>query len=139
MQAMKRWQWIMGVGLLSLALAACGGVRADTRPSGAPSGPAQQGSAGSAGTTVQGVATNFAFALDQTQVSAGPVTFVITNDSPAAHDFAIEGRGAKGKTAMIQPGQSATLTLDLAPGTYTYVCTIPGHEMLGMKGVLTVN
>jgi uncharacterized cupredoxin-like copper-binding protein len=27
---------------------------------------------------------------------------------------------------------------DLKPGTFSYVCTVPGHEEGGMKGELTV-
>ncbi len=131
----KRWQQILSVMLLSLALAACGGgVRADE-----PSVPEPQESIAAEGTTVHGVATEFAFALDRSDVDAGTVTFIITNNGSAPHDFAIEGEGVQEQTEMIQPGQSASLTVDLAPGTYTYICTIPGHAMLGMEGAFTVN
>lgn len=41
-------------------------------------------------------------------------------------------------TNLIGGGESATVTFDApAPGTYTYICTFPGHYAL-MKGVLTV-
>jgi azurin len=40
---------------------------------------------------------------------------------------------------LIKGGASATVTLSgLEAGTYTYVCTFPGHLDLGMKGVLVV-
>jgi plastocyanin len=34
---------------------------------------------------------------------------------------------------------SRTLVLKLAKGTYTYYCSVPGHEAAGMKGTLTVS
>ena len=42
-----------------------------------------------------------------------------------------------GATATFQGG-TRTLTLTLPPGTYTFYCSVPGHEAAGMKGTLTV-
>jgi azurin len=40
---------------------------------------------------------------------------------------------------LVKGGQSETVTFTApAAGTYTYLCTFPGHLELGMKGVLTV-
>jgi hypothetical protein len=50
----------------------------------------------------------------------------------------IRGNGLEGRTAEIEPGASATLTVDLEPGTYSYLCTTGGHDLLGMRGTLTV-
>jgi uncharacterized cupredoxin-like copper-binding protein len=42
-------------------------------------------------------------------------------------------------TGPISPGNSRTLTLDLAqPGTYDYLSTVPGDALAGTKGDLTV-
>jgi uncharacterized cupredoxin-like copper-binding protein len=41
-------------------------------------------------------------------------------------------------TPLVAPGQSATLRLTLDRGTFTYVCTVPGHAAAGIKGSLTV-
>ncbi len=38
----------------------------------------------------------------------------------------------------IVPGASATLTIDLTPGTYLVVCNLPAHYELGMWAYLTV-
>jgi uncharacterized cupredoxin-like copper-binding protein len=80
----------------------------------------------------------FLVSLDASQAEAGTITFVVQNNSSMPHDFALEGNGVEQKTPMINSGESATLTVDLEPGTYTYVCTIPGHEQLGMSGTFTV-
>ena len=32
----------------------------------------------------------------------------------------------------------ATVSTDLKPGTYTFLCTVDGHADAGMKGTLTV-
>lgn len=41
-------------------------------------------------------------------------------------------------TPMAKPGESSEVTFTAPdPGTYPYICTVPGHYMM-MKGVLTV-
>ena len=42
-------------------------------------------------------------------------------------------------TQTINQGATASLTVDLTPGTYAIVCTVPGHDLLGMKGTVTVH
>jgi len=88
----------------------------------------------SAATTVRVKAKDFVFVLSRKTVPAGKVTFVITNPSPAVHDFAIAGK----KSKMVQPGKSATLAVVLKKGKYPYKCTVDSHAKLGMKGVLKV-
>jgi uncharacterized cupredoxin-like copper-binding protein len=40
---------------------------------------------------------------------------------------------------MIQPGKSVKLPVRFTKkGRYPFVCTVPGHEDAGMKGVFTV-
>jgi nitrite reductase (NO-forming) len=85
-------------------------------------------------TTVTVTASDFKFKLSTTHVKAGTVTFRVINGGKIAHDFRIAGT----KTPMIKPGKSATLTLVLKRGRYPFLCTVPGHAKLGMKGVLVV-
>ena len=86
------------------------------------------------GTKVTVTATEFHFKLSKASAPAGSVTFVLVNKGHIGHDFAIAGK----KTAVINPGQSATLTVVLKKGSYPYSCTVPGHASAGMKGKFTV-
>jgi uncharacterized cupredoxin-like copper-binding protein len=62
------------------------------------------------------------------------VTFRVKNSGSVAHDFKIAGK----QTKLLKRGRSATLTVTLRKGSYTYQCTVPGHAAGGMKGRLTV-
>ncbi len=42
-------------------------------------------------------------------------------------------------TPLIQPGQTTKLAVTFAKaGSYSYLCTVPGHAEAGMKGTFTV-
>ena len=45
-----------------------------------------------------------------------------------------------GHTPLAGPGETVetTLTVPSKPGTYTFLCSFPGHYAAGMKGTLTV-
>ena len=59
----------------------------------------------------------------------------LANRGKVVHDLRVAGK----KTPRIGPGKTATLRFgDLAPGTYRFICTVPGHAALGMRGTLTV-
>jgi plastocyanin len=88
--------------------------------------------------TLDVVAKGFALALDVPQVSPGTITFSIKNAGAIPHNFAIQGNGVDQKTTLLKPGETASLTVDLQPGTYTSRCTVHFHNLLGMKGALTV-
>jgi len=80
-------------------------------------------------------------AYDKTELSAkaGKVTLDFTNESPIGHNVVIEDSSGKeiASTDTIT-GQSTTAEFKIKPGTYTFYCSIPGHEQAGMKGTLTV-
>ena len=44
-----------------------------------------------------------------------------------------------GETGDMETGATQTLTLDLAPGHYVFVCNLPGHYQQGMHASLTVS
>jgi uncharacterized cupredoxin-like copper-binding protein len=72
-------------------------------------------------------------------------TLQITLDNRGSleHNFVLYD--ADGQTVLfekdaIQPGQKVNISLKAPekPGTYQYVCTVPGHKEGGMVGTLTV-
>ena len=83
-----------------------------------------------------------ALAFNQKSVSAkaGSATIHFQNNQVIAHDVAIQ-KGSTGpilaQTNLVANG-SASTTVNLAPGTYTFFCTVPGHREAGMVGTLTV-
>lgn len=44
------------------------------------------------------------------------------------------------RTELLGPGESDTVTFNAPsePGDYEFICSFPGHYLLGMKGILTV-
>ncbi len=76
-----------------------------------------------------------AFEPDRLTVDAGPVAFYVTNDDLFWHTFTITGTDVDARLAT--RGHQRVVT-DLEPGTYEFVCAIPGHESLGMTGTLEV-
>jgi plastocyanin len=74
------------------------------------------------------------FTASKATAPAGKVTINFANTSGVDHNIAIVG---KGKTP-ITPNGKGSFTATYAPGTYTYICEVPGHAQAGMKGTLTV-
>jgi uncharacterized cupredoxin-like copper-binding protein len=79
-----------------------------------------------------------AFAASKAVGEAGKITFVMPNKSPIQHDIAVKDGGEIGKGPVVGSGGSSKFTATLKPGTYTFYCSVPGHEAGGMKGTLTV-
>jgi uncharacterized cupredoxin-like copper-binding protein len=96
--------------------------------------PALGSGARASATAVTVTATDFKFKLSKTAVPHGKVTFTVVNKGKTDHDFKINGK----KTALIGKGKSAKLTVTFKAGKFKYLCTVPGHAALGMKGTLTV-
>jgi plastocyanin len=99
-----------------------------------------QASADGASTTLQLAADATALAFDTTELSAkaGEVTIDFDNPSPIAHDVAIEEGGKEiAASELITEGKDS-VSAELEPGTYTFLCTVPGHAEAGMTGTLTV-
>ena len=85
--------------------------------------------------------TNFAIEMP-TELSTGPVRFTIVNNGAAPHSFVLEGEGIRKTLAnVLQPGDSARLNADLAPGVYTIFCPVGegAHRAQGMELELTVS
>ena len=108
----------------ALILAACGGSTADTP---VPEEPQSQG------TVVTVVATEFAFELSEQSFAPGTYTFVLENQGAMPHDLAIEGPGVETASALIGPGETTELTVEIQAGTYELWCTVAGHRSQGME------
>ena len=76
-----------------------------------------------------------AFQFGKATASAGKVTVSMPNQAPIQHDISIQGVG---KGPVVGTGGTSTFSATLKPGSYTFLCTVPGHAQAGMKGTLTV-
>ncbi len=134
---MRRLSLILGLMLLfGLLLTACGS-------------PASASGSNSINMTI----SEFKFEPSSFTVSAGKqVTVNLKNSGTVPHTFTLMSKPVNGAfssadqanvlfdSGQIQPGASKTVTFTAptSPGTYEYVCTVPGHLDSGMKGEMTV-
>lgn len=63
------------------------------------------------------------------------VELVVTNEGKLPHDFVIGQLGIS--SGGLNAGDSVTIPLNAAPGTYQFQCSVPGHKQAGMFGTLT--
>jgi plastocyanin len=75
------------------------------------------------------------FSPSTLRLAAGERTLTVHNRGKLTHTFSLN---ALGEEVTVPPGKSKTLTLNLVPGSYAYVCRILDHEGLGMHGTLRV-
>jgi plastocyanin len=92
------------------------------------------------GGTVQLEASPTELAFDTKTLTSKPgkVTIDFTNPAPLEHNVAIEENGKVIAQSETLAKGSTSVSAELAPGTYTFLCTIPGHAQAGMEGTLTV-
>jgi uncharacterized cupredoxin-like copper-binding protein len=81
---------------------------------------------------------NLRFNTNALSAKAGTVQITLTNPSPVQHNITIQTpQGAKGGPT-VGTGKTSTVVAKLAPGKYTFYCSVPGHRQAGMQGTLTV-
>ncbi len=93
------------------------------------------------GGTLQLAAEPTELAFDKASLSSKPgkVTIDFTNPATLEHDVAIEGaEGEEIATSQLIGKGKTSVSADLAPGTYHFFCTVPGHREAGMEGTLVV-
>ncbi len=87
-----------------------------------------------------------AYVTNKATATPGAVTIEMPNMSGVMHNIAVEpgtggatpaGKPLLGKSQFISKG-TASVTVNLKPGTYTFFCQAPGHRAAGMYGALTV-
>jgi uncharacterized cupredoxin-like copper-binding protein len=77
------------------------------------------------------------FTVANATAGAGSLTITMKNASATPHDLVLQG--TPGKTPVISGGKSASFTVSLKPGTYTFFCSVPGHRQAGMQGTIKVS
>jgi plastocyanin len=164
MRSMPKLPILAALTALSLGLAACGsssssssatsaagatsassgtGTGTGTSTS-ASSGTGTSGGAAAGAGGAQAIAANpsgqLAYTKKTLTANAGTVKIAFTNKSPLGHNLTIQ-KGTNGAVVGATPtfdGGTKVLSVKLAPGTYTFFCSVPGHRMAGMVGTLTV-
>lgn len=118
----SRSGWLLA-GLAALALGACGHTEVV-----------------GAGRTVQIVVTEYRLTPQRVSVPAGELTLVVRNLGRLAHNLAVsQGGRITAQTRPIQPGASASLTLEVASGSYVMASTLFDDQSLGAYGSLIVS
>lgn len=99
--------------------------------------------------------TEYAFAPKTITAKAGKLKVTLVNKGKIPHELVVlksaaaadalkvtGGRVSEktsvGEVSETNAGVAKSAKLDLKPGTYVYVCNIPGHYADGMYGTLTV-
>jgi uncharacterized cupredoxin-like copper-binding protein len=91
--------------------------------------------------------------------SAGDITFQVTNDGPATHEFVVvrtdlspddlpiasdglsvdeDALQSVGEISQVDFGTTESATLSLPPGHYVFFCNLEGHYLGGMHTALVV-
>jgi plastocyanin len=109
-------------------LAGCGGDNGDDGDTAGASGD---------GSTVTLEAGDLYFDPEEATASAGTVEFELINVGAVEHDIVIE-EADDTEVARADGGETATGSIELEAGTYTYYCSIPGHRA-AMEGTLEVS
>lgn len=124
---------LAAVSLLSFALAGCG---AGASTAGGGHDHAANSAVVEGAREIAVTGKDLRFSPAELTVAAGEDVTIVFTAADVAHDFTVE------ETAVhvgADAGETAKggLRID-KPGTYTYVCTVPGHGSAGMRGTLTV-
>jgi plastocyanin len=137
----ERWRRLaVSVAGVAVVAVACGGGSTGGPAPGATttatSGPASSPPSGQQ-VTVQ--MTDFRLALPET-LTPGTYTFVAVNAGQTVHAIQIDGPGVSDQRTPgdVRPGQSASLTVTLQPGSYDIYCPVDGHRAMGMDTHFTV-
>lgn len=136
---------LASVAVASVLLVACGGDDEPSPPAGdAP--PAETSATDSAGADAPKTVRldEFSFEPAEVTVERGAV-IEASNVGSTVHNVTIE-RGTTptepsdelAATPTFPAGEQHSLEVDLDPGRYSLVCTVPGHREAGMVGTLTV-
>jgi hypothetical protein len=122
---------------------------------------ASRGSAAQPFPSITATESNFTIRLSASRTSAGPIALVVGNRGPSPHELVVFRTklplgalplGSDGNVNEDSPklekvadsgtniasGKSRTLYAILTPGSYVFICNLPGHYRLGMHAALVV-
>jgi uncharacterized cupredoxin-like copper-binding protein len=158
MWTLKMWA-LLGIAFLLVGATACS--NASSSPTSA--GPKQSSSSATTSGGVDVQLNQWSVTPSTTTPSAGPVTFNVTDAGTIPHEFVVlrtkteaadisiekfEGEPDRinedtagtnvGETGDLQPGASKSVTIDLKPGHYVFLCNLPAHYQSGMHVDVTV-
>ncbi len=139
------------IGVAALVAAGCGSSAKTSTPAAAPTSVAPTTAAAAtaapttlatptATTTITATLTEFKIALSQSALTPGTYTFHAVNAGQTVHGLEVDGPGLTDKATpgVLQPGQSADLTVTLKAGRYDVYCPVGQHKALGMNLEVTV-
>lgn len=72
------------------------------------------------------------------ELPAGPVRVAMENVGMGLHDLVVAELDDLQVIGVLEPGETAEATVDLAPGTYELYCSLPGHREAGMVTTVEV-
>jgi uncharacterized cupredoxin-like copper-binding protein len=135
-------RFVLALAALALLVAACAGPAAE-----AP-----------AGSQVVAEMADYKITVNVPSVKAGSIKIGVRNLGTMEHSFEViktdlaadqlpvDGASAKakedgkvGEIKSIPAGKSASVTIDLVPGKYVFICNVAGHYQLGMRTGFTVD
>jgi plastocyanin len=89
---------------------------------------------------VQVVAREYSFTLSRLRVHSGAAVIELANFGQDIHDLRIQRVGAKHIAGLgdVAAGARGDLTVKLAPGRYSFWCSVANHRKLGMRTTLVV-
>ena len=89
---------------------------------------------------VQVVVREFSFSLSRLHVRSGTAVIELANFGQDPHDLRVQRVGARhiAGVKVVAPGKRGELTVKLAPGRYSFWCSVANHRKLGMRTSLVV-
>ena len=89
---------------------------------------------------LQVVAKEYSYTLSRLHLHAGTAVIELDNFGQDPHDLRVQRIGAKHIAGLgqIAPGGRGDLTVKLAPGRYSFWCSLANHRQLGMNAILIV-
>jgi len=82
-------------------------------------------------------AIDFAFVPAELRLQAGEPVNIVLESTQGGHNLAVDAVGFR--LPIVDEGETTrgALTID-EPGTYEFICSVPGHLEAGMRGTIVV-